>query len=96
MDIQPLHTKIEKSIQSSYGTIVLEHYSGFPRGESNLYCVGLDGRIVWKAEKPDAYTLYSKVRFNDDGMTLSTYTINGHACDIDLQTGRILSKTSIQ
>jgi hypothetical protein len=96
VDIQPLHTKIEKSIQSTYGTIVLEHYSGFPSGESNLYCVGMDGRIVWKAEKPDPYTLYSRVRFNDDGMTLSTYTINGHACDVDPQTGRILSKASIQ
>lgn len=96
MDIKPLHTKIEKSIQSSFGTIVLEHYSGFPHNESNLYCVAQNGEIVWRAEKPDAYTLYSKVRFNDDGMTLSTYTINGHACDIDLQTGRILSKTSIQ
>ncbi|NTU55623.1 MAG: hypothetical protein HGA79_05180 [Anaerolineales bacterium] len=96
MDIQPLHTKIGKSIQSSYGTIVLEDPMGFPRGESNLYCVGMDGKIVWKAEKPDPYTLYSRVRFNDDGMTLSTYTINGHACDLELETGRILSKTSIQ
>ena len=96
MEIKPLHTKIEKSIQSSYGTIVLEHYSGFPHGESNLYCVAPNGGIVWKAEKPDAYTLYSRVRFNDDGMTLSTYTINGHACDLDPETGKILNKTSIQ
>jgi hypothetical protein len=36
------------------------------------------------------------VRFNDDGMSLSTYTINGHACDLDPKTGKILSKTSIQ
>jgi outer membrane protein assembly factor BamB len=96
MDIQPLHTKIEKSIQSSYGIIVLEHYSGFPRGESNLYCVAQNGEVVWKAEKPDSYTLYSRVRFNEDGMSLSTYTINGHACDIDPQTGKILGTTSIQ
>lgn len=96
MDIKPFHTKIEKSIQSYYGTIVLEHYSGFPRSESNLYCIDLNGKIVWKAEKPDPYTLFSRVRFNDDGITLSTYTINGHACDLDLETGRILSKTSIQ
>ena len=96
MDIQPFHTKIDKSLQSTYGAIVLEHYSGFPRSESNLYCIGQDGRILWRAEKPDPYTLYSRVKFNDDGMTLSTYTINGHACDIDLQTGKILNKTSIQ
>ena len=96
MDIQPLHTKIEKSIQSTYGTIVLEDSMGYPRSESNLYCVAQNGEIVWKAEKPDPYTLYSRVRFNDDGMSLSTYTINGHACDIDSRTGKILSKSSIQ
>jgi len=96
MDIQPLHTKIEKSLQSSYGTIVLEHYSGFPRNESNLYCVNQDGKIAWFAEKPDSSTLYSRVGFNEDGVTIATYTINGHACDLDPKTGKILSKTSIQ
>lgn len=96
MDAQPLHTKIEKTIQTSYGTIVLEHHSGFPTSESNLYCIAQDGKIVWHAEKPDPYTLYSRVRFSEDGMTLSTYTIGSHACDIDLQTGKILSKAVIQ
>lgn len=96
MNIQPLHTKIDRAIQSSYGTIVLEDPMGFPRGESNLYCIASDGKIVWKAEKPDPYTLYSRVRFNEDGLTLSTYTLSGHACDLDLGTGKILSKTSIQ
>jgi hypothetical protein len=96
MDIQPLHTKIDKSLQSSYGTIVLEDHSGFPRGESNLYCVSADGEIVWRAEKPDPHTLYSRVRFNDDGLTISTYTINGHACELDPGTGKILSMSSIQ
>ncbi|GAB4446162.1 MAG: hypothetical protein OHK0041_04650 [Anaerolineales bacterium] len=96
MDLQPLHTKIEKTIQTSYGTVVMEHYSGFPRGESNIYCVDPGGKILWFAEKPDPYTLYSRLRFNEDGWTLSTYTINGHACDLDMETGKILSKTSIQ
>jgi len=96
MDIQPLHTKIDKSLQSSYGIIVLEEHVGFPSKESNLYCVGDDGQIVWYAEKPDPYTLFSRLRFNDDGVTIATYTINGHACDIDPRTGKILSETSIQ
>lgn len=96
MDIQPLHTKIDKSIQTSYGTIMLESPTGFPRGESNLYCISGDGKILWRAEKPDPYTLYSRVRFNEDGMTLSTYTLSGHACDLDPRTGKIISKTSIQ
>jgi len=95
-NIQPLHTKVDKTVQTSYGTVVLEAPAGFPRGESNLYCVSAEGKIVWKAEKPDTYTLYSRVRFNEDGLTLATYTLSGHACDVDLKTGKILSKTSIQ
>ena len=96
MDIQPQHTKIEKSIQTMYGLVVLEEPNGFPRGESNLYCVSPNGKIVWQAEKPDAYTLYSRMRLNEDGSSLSTYTIGGHACELELGTGKILSKTSIQ
>ncbi len=96
MDIQPLHTKIDKSIQTTFGTIVLENPTGYPRGESNLYCVSTDGKITWHAEKPDPYTLYSRVRFNEDGNSLSTYTLSGHACDLELKSGKILNKTSIQ
>ena len=36
-NIQPLHTKIEKTIQATRGFIVLESPTGFPSGESNLY-----------------------------------------------------------
>ena len=96
MDIQPQHTKVEKSIQTMYGFVVLEDPNGFPRGESNLYCISPNGKILWKAEKPDASTLYSRMRLNEDGASLSTYTIGGHACELELGTGKILSKTSIQ
>ena len=96
MDIQPQHTKVDKSIQTMYGLLVLEDPNGFPRGESNLYCISPNGKIVWKAEKPDSYTLYSRMRLNEDGPSLSTYTIGGHACELELGTGRILSQTSIQ
>lgn len=96
MDIQPQHTKVEKSIQTMYGLIILEDPNGFPRNESNLYCVSAGGKIVWKAEKPDPNTLYSRVRLNEDGATISTYTIGSHACELELGTGKIVSKTSIQ
>ena len=96
MEIQPLHTKVEKSIQTMFGVIVMESTSGYPKNECNLYCASGDGKILWKAEKPDPYTLYSRVKLNEDGATLSTYTLSGHACDLDLRTGKILSKTSIQ
>ena len=96
MEITPIHTKVEKSIQTMFGFVILESSEGFPRGESNLYCISADTRIVWKAEKPDPYTLYTRVRLNEDGSSLSTYTLSGHACDLDLASGKILSKTSIQ
>ena len=96
MDVTPLHTKVEKLIQTAVGTIVLESSNQFPRGETNLYCVSSAGKIVWKAEKPEQYTLYSRVKLNEDGVTLSTYTLSGHACELELKTGRILSKISIQ
>lgn len=96
MDVKPLHTKVEKFIQTIAGTVVLESTDQFPRGESNLYCVSPTGKVVWKAEKPDQYTLYTRVKLNEDGATLSTYTISGHACELELTTGRILSKTRIQ
>jgi len=96
MEIQPLHTKVEKSIQTLFGMVVLESTDGFPKNETNLYCLSMDGKIIWKAEKPDPYTLYSRVKLNEDGVALSTYTLSGHACDLDLRTGKILSKTSIQ
>ena len=96
MEIRPQHTHIAISIQLTVGTIVLEDPKGFPRNESNLYYVMLDERILWHAEKPDAQTLYSRMRLNDDGKTLSTYTLGGHSCELDVQTGKILSQTRIQ
>ena len=96
MQIKPLHTKVEKDIQLTDGTIVLEDPKGFPRNESNLYLLAYDGKIVWHAEKPDPQTLYSRIRLNDDGQTLGTYTLSGHACELDAQTGKILSQTKLQ
>jgi hypothetical protein len=96
MNIIPLHTKVEKTIQLTIGVLVLEDPKGFPRNESNLYYLKLDGKILWHAEKPTPDTLYTRVRLNDDGETLGTYTQSGHACELDVQTGKILSKTRLQ
>jgi len=96
MELQPLHTKIDKSMQSVLGIIVLENHSGFPRFDSNLYCVSSSGKIVWKAEKPDTSTLFSRVRLNEDGDTISAYTIGGHACELGLRTGKLISHTTIK
>ena len=96
MELQSLHTKIEKSMQSNLGMIVLENPSGFPRNASNLYCIAQSGKIVWQAEKPDASTLFSKMRLNEDGDTISAYTIGGHACELGLRTGKLISHTVIK
>lgn len=96
MEIKPLHTKVDKTIQILHGTIVLENAEGFPRSDCNLYCISLEGAMIWKAEKPDPSTLYSRVKLNEDGASLSTYTLNSVACELDLATGKILSKTGIQ
>jgi len=96
MDIQPLHTKVDKFMQTKVGLIVLEASDRFPYNESNLYCIAPNGKILWKAEKPDPNTLYSRMKLNEDGATLSTYTTGGHACDLDLKTGKLLSQTTIK
>jgi hypothetical protein len=74
----------------------LENPDRFPRSESNLYCVTPNQKILWKAEKPDSSTLYSRMRLNEDGTSLSTYTIGGHACDLELSTGKLISQTTIR
>lgn len=96
MEIKPLHTEIEKLIHLNAGTIVLESAVKFPYTESNLYLVGLDGQVVWKAEKPDPNTFFSRVKLNEDGDTFSAYTLGNHACELDLKTGKLISFTSFR
>jgi hypothetical protein len=96
MDTQPLHTKIDKIIQTRIGLVVLEVPDRFPYNDSNLYCIATNNKILWKAEKPDPNTLYSRVRLNEDGSTLSTYTTGGHACDLELNTGKLISQSTIK
>jgi hypothetical protein len=96
MDIQPLHTKIDKIIQIKQGLLVLESPNGFPRSDCNLYCVASNQKLLWKAEKPDPNTLFSRVRLNEDGTSFSTYTIGGHACDLELSTGKLISQVTIK
>ena len=96
MDVVALYTQIDKTIEINAGTIVLENPSGFPRNETNLYLVGRRGEIIWKAEKPDPYTYFSRVKLNEDGETLSAYTLGGHACELELQTGKLISFISFR
>lgn len=95
-EIDPLHTSIEKLITTNRGTIVLEQHARFPSGESNLYCVGDSGRVIWTAEKPSPTALYTRVKLNDDGDTLSAYTAGGESCELSMRTGKLISQASIR
>jgi hypothetical protein len=95
IEIVPLHTKIQKTIQTMVGTVVLEEPVGFPREEVNLYCLGQNGETVWKAEKPEPSGLYNRVMLNTNGDTLSAYAITGQACELELMSGKLLSQAKI-
>jgi hypothetical protein len=92
-EIEPLHTQIIKDIQTMMGSVVLEEPKGFPRDESNLYCVGHDGKTVWQAEKPEPGGLYNRVMLNGDN--LAAYTVTGEACELELISGKLLSHVKI-
>jgi len=94
-EFEPLHTTIDKTIQTMSGSVVLENPKRFPRDESNLYCVGHDGQLVWKAEKPERSGLFNRVMLNPDGNTLSAYTVTGQACEIDLMNGTLISHVKL-
>ncbi|MBI5952171.1 MAG: hypothetical protein HY865_10980 [Chloroflexi bacterium] len=96
MDVVALFTQIDKTIEVNAGIIVLENPGGFPRNETNLYLVSRRGEIVWKAEKPDPYTYFSRVKLNEDGETISAYTLGSHACELDLKTGKLISFISFR
>lgn len=94
-ETNPLHTTIEKATQTMMGTVVLEDPKGYPRDESNLYCIGHNGEMVWKAQKPEPAGLYNRVMLNENGDTLSAYTVTGQACEIELVTGKLISHVKI-
>ena len=95
MEIIPSHTKVEKLIEVKKGVVILESPDGFPPSETNLYMLDPNGDVIWKAEKPAARILFTKVKLNEDS-TLSTFTSHGQFCEIDLETGKITSSSSFR
>ncbi len=93
MQITPLHTSIEKLLELKKGIVVLESPNGFPLNETNLYLISQNGDILWKAEKPTPNVLFTKLRLNDDS-TISTFTNNGQFCELDMETGKIISSSN--
>lgn len=95
MQIVPVHTKIEKLIEVKKGIVVMENPDGFPVGEVNIYMVGPNGELLWKAEKPAPKALFTKIKLNEDA-TLSTFTSGGQFCDLNVDTGKIISSSNFR
>jgi hypothetical protein len=91
-NLEPRHTKIEKVINLRIGNVILENHVRYPLGESNLYFVSEAGERIWDAERPAPDAHYIRVKLNDDGVTLSAYTTSRDACELDLKTGKLLSR----
>ncbi len=91
-NVKPLHTQIEKIIEVKGGKVILEAHSHYPLDESNLYFVSETGETVWFAERPAPDAHYIRVRLEDDGLRLSAYTTGRHACDIDVNSGKLISQ----
>jgi hypothetical protein len=90
--LEPRHTQITTVIEISSGKVLLEDYVRYPLAESNLYLLSGDGEVIWQAERPASDSHFIRVRLNEDGRSLSAYTTGRHACEIDLKTGKLLSK----
>lgn len=85
------HTKIEKIITIKTGSVILEDRNGYPLDESNMYFITDKGETVWYAERPAPDAHYIRVKLNEDGQRLSAYTTGRHACEIDINTGKLIS-----
>jgi len=95
-DQQPRHTRIQKVISVAAGKAILEDHTRHPPTESNLYFVAESGELVWQAERPTPKSLYIRVKLNQDGRTLSAYTTDSTACEIDIKSGKLLSQIAFQ
>lgn len=89
------YTQIEKTIDAVAEKVALEGPAAYPGDEYSLYCASMDGKIVWFAERPEDGSHSTRVRFDDLGEKLITYSTLGHACVVDLRTGKLLSQVSM-
>jgi hypothetical protein len=90
------HTRITKVITVAAGKAILEDHTRYPPAECNLYFLADNGNVVWHAERPTPETQYIRVKLNEDGRTLSAYTTDSIACEIDIKTGKLLSQIAFR
>src|SRR5262249_4671989 len=84
--------KVE-AIPGSDDCLALLEYWGRPGyGLRNLIRVGPDGSIAWRAEQPEGdHDRYTGIGWPPEG--LEAWSSSGYRVRLDLDTGRILSRT---
>jgi hypothetical protein len=95
-NLKPRFTQIEKVIEIRTGKVILEAYSGYPLDQSNLYFVSDGGENLWDAERPAPDAHYIRVKLETDGRRLAAYTTGRHACDIDIESGKLLNQVQFK
>jgi len=89
---EPLGTRIVQFLAIESGVVVREEYLGFPPGDSNLYCLDSNLKVVWTAELPMDGDAYANPFFVTlEGITCTSW--NGVTCVLDPTTGRIRSSS---
>jgi hypothetical protein len=91
-DMVARHTKIQKVISIKTGKVILEDHTKYPLNESNLYFLSETGQLIWYAERPSPDAHYIRVKLDTEGNKISAYTTGRHACEIDLKSGKLISK----
>jgi len=89
MIIQPLHTEIVETLETSFGILVRESYDLYPEGVSNIYLVDAAGRLVWFAELAMLGDCFSNdiVQISDSQIVCSSW--KGYDCTINLSNGKL-------
>lgn len=89
--ITPRHTRVVETVDTPFGKLVREDYYGYPQTESNLYMVDHNGTPLWFAERAMADDAYANgIRMaSEHAVKCSSW--NGFDCEIDLQTGKLVS-----
>jgi hypothetical protein len=88
---EPFATKVVQCAPIGDRVVVREDYYCFPRGQSNVYCLDENFRLIWKAELPSSTDVYANpVLVTDAGLVCASW--EGDTCTLDGETGRIRSR----
>lgn len=87
----PIGTKVIECVDCGDGFIVREDYYKFPEGKGNVYKLSYTMKLLWVAELPvDTDTYANQIEY--DGSSIRCASWEGYTCNLDLSSGKILSK----